>query len=317
MSLVTLGVRDLDVARRFYEALGWRGQEVERTVFFQAGGLVVVLWGREELAADLGAPDTEATFGGLALAHNVRSRPAVDTVLAEAAAAGATVTRPAAATFYGGYAGVFADPDGHAWEVAHNPGFPLSDDGSITVPELGGTDAPDLPGPHGPRDPHGPEDVSGHSAVSEATGARGVVVSAEREPDPDEVIDLYDSVGWSSYTRDRSTLLRGLAGSHLVLTARDDAGRLVGLARTLSDGATACYVQDVLVRPDTQRRGVGRALMAEMLRRYAGYQFFGLTTDAAGSEAAVASHPFYASLGLRPHEELGLAAFAVLPDPAP
>ena len=296
MSLVTLGVRDLAVSCRFYEALGWRGQEVERTVFFQAGGLVVVLWGREELAADLAVTDTAATFGGLALAHNLRSRQEVDAVLAEAAAAGATVTRPGADTSYGGYAGVFTDPDFHAWEVAYNPGFPLGDDGSVTVPDL--ADAPD---------PHGPRDVSSTS---------GVVVSAEQEPDPDEVIDLYDSVGWTSYTRDRATLLRGLAGSHLVLTARDGTGRLVGLARTVSDGATACYVQDLLVRSEAQRRGVGRALMTELLGRYAGCRFVGLTTDAAGTEDAAASHPFYSSLGLRPHSELGLAAFAV-PIPAP
>lgn len=142
MSLVTLGVRDVAVARRFYEALGWRGQEVELTVFFQAGGLVVVLWGREKLAAHLGLPDTAATFGGLALAHNVRDRSEVDTVLAEAVTAGASLTRPAAETSYGGYAGVFTDPDGHAWEVAHNPGFPLAEDGSITVPDLSPATSP-------------------------------------------------------------------------------------------------------------------------------------------------------------------------------
>ena len=147
LSLVTLGVRDLRRARRFYEALGWRGQEVEQTVFFQAGGLAVVLWGREQLAADCGLPDPDVDpdaggrehhgFGGTALAHNVRSRAQVDEVLAEAEAAGAVVTRSAAETFYGGYAGVFTDPDGHPWEVAWNPGFPLAADGSVTVPDLG------------------------------------------------------------------------------------------------------------------------------------------------------------------------------------
>jgi catechol 2,3-dioxygenase-like lactoylglutathione lyase family enzyme len=138
ISLVTLGVTDLARARAFYEALGWRGQEVQETVFFQAGGLVVVLWGRAALAADSGIEDAgTGGFGGMALAHNVRSPGEVDAVLAEALAAGATVTRPAAETFYGGYAGCFTDPDGHVWEVAHNPGFTLGADGALTVPDVG------------------------------------------------------------------------------------------------------------------------------------------------------------------------------------
>jgi catechol 2,3-dioxygenase-like lactoylglutathione lyase family enzyme len=138
ISLVTLGTTDLPRARAFYEALGWRGQEAEETVFFQAGGVVVVLWGRTALAADAGVADPGADgFGGMALAHNVRSRAEVDEVLAEAVTAGATVTRPAAETFYGGYAGCFTDPDGHVWEIAHNPGFPLGPDGALTVPDLG------------------------------------------------------------------------------------------------------------------------------------------------------------------------------------
>ena len=139
VSLVTLGVRDLDASRRFYAALGWHGQEVERTVFVQAGGCVVALWDRAALAADCGVEDTGARFGGVALAHNVRSRDEVDAVLAEAVAAGARLSRPAAETSYGGYAGVFTDPDGHPWEVSHNPGFALGDDGSVVLPDLGGT----------------------------------------------------------------------------------------------------------------------------------------------------------------------------------
>jgi uncharacterized glyoxalase superfamily protein PhnB len=138
VSLITLGVADLSRARAFYEQLGWRGQEVKETVFFQAGGMAVVLWGRRELARDAGVPDDAgADFGGVALAHNVRSRAEVDEVLASAAASGATITRPAAETFYGGYAGCFRDLDGHVWEIAHNPGFPLAEDGSLTVPDLG------------------------------------------------------------------------------------------------------------------------------------------------------------------------------------
>lgn len=137
VSLVTLGVADLTRARTFYEALGWSGQEVQETVFFQAGGMVLVLWGREALAADSGIDDTGRDgFGGVALAQNVRSEAEVDEVLSAAERAGATVTRPAAATFYGGYAGCFHDPDGHVWEVAHNPGFPLAEDGSLTLPDL-------------------------------------------------------------------------------------------------------------------------------------------------------------------------------------
>jgi catechol 2,3-dioxygenase-like lactoylglutathione lyase family enzyme len=128
-------VRDLDRARRFYESLGWHGQEVERTVFFQAGGLAVVLWGADQLAADAGVEPGEG-FGGVGVAHNVRSVAEVDEVLAAARSAGGSVTKPAHQTFYGGYAGYFADPDGHVWEIAYNPGFPLAADGSITVPRF-------------------------------------------------------------------------------------------------------------------------------------------------------------------------------------
>jgi catechol 2,3-dioxygenase-like lactoylglutathione lyase family enzyme len=136
LSLVTLGVVDLERARRFYEQLGWRGQEVEETVFFQAGGMALVLWGRDKLALDSGVDDVgPAPFSGVVLAHNVAS---VREVVEAAGAAGATVTRPPAPTFYGGYAGCFADPEGHLWEVAYNPGFTLEEDGSLTLPDFGG-----------------------------------------------------------------------------------------------------------------------------------------------------------------------------------
>jgi uncharacterized glyoxalase superfamily protein PhnB len=138
VSLITLGVDDLGRARRFYEALGWRGQEVEETVFFQAAGQAVVLWGRAKLAADAGIRDEGSDgFGGVALAQNVRSRDEVDEIVSAAAAAGAQVTRPPAETFYGGYAGYFRDPDGHVWEVAYNPGFALDDAGNLTLPTFG------------------------------------------------------------------------------------------------------------------------------------------------------------------------------------
>jgi catechol 2,3-dioxygenase-like lactoylglutathione lyase family enzyme len=138
ISLVTLGVADLARSREFYETLGWRGQEVEETYFVQAGTSAVVLWSRAKLADDAGVTDLgQDGFGGVTLAHNVHSRDEVDTIMAAAAAAGATVTKPAAETFYGGYAGYFADPDGHLWEIAHNPGFTLNADGSLTLPDFG------------------------------------------------------------------------------------------------------------------------------------------------------------------------------------
>ena len=135
--MVTLGVVDLPRARAFYEALGWQGQEVEETFFVQAGPLAVVLWGRDKLAADSGVEAGEPQpFGGIVLAHNLRSDAEVDALVAAAERAGARVTRPPAATFYGGYAGCFADPDGHLWEIACNPGIPLADDGAVQLPDF-------------------------------------------------------------------------------------------------------------------------------------------------------------------------------------
>jgi predicted lactoylglutathione lyase len=138
ISLVTLGVSDLPRAHAFYESLGWRGQEVEETVFFQAGSMAIVLWGAEKLADDagIGGPMSEG-FRGIALAQNVRSRAEVDEFIAAAETAGGVVTRRPAETFYGGYAGYFTDPDGHAWEIAYNPGFTLAQDGALTLPDFG------------------------------------------------------------------------------------------------------------------------------------------------------------------------------------
>ena len=132
LSLVTLGVRDLARARRFYEALGWTtgaGPD-DDVVFFQAGGTIVSLWGRDQLAEDTGVPDSGG-WGGITLAHNVRSPAEVDAVLQEAEAAGAKIAREGAETFWGGYSGVFLDLEGHAWEVAHNPHWTLREDGSV------------------------------------------------------------------------------------------------------------------------------------------------------------------------------------------
>ena len=137
VSLITLGSDDVRRARTFYERLGWQGQEVEETVFFQAGGVAIVLWDREKLALDCGLSDGRAAgFGGIALAQNLPSRAEVEELVRVAELAGAVVTRPAAETFYGGYAGVFTDPDGHAWEVAHNPGFSLTTDGALVLPDF-------------------------------------------------------------------------------------------------------------------------------------------------------------------------------------
>jgi uncharacterized protein len=135
VSLITLGVRDLARARAFYEALGWatRAAPADDVVFFQSGGLVVALWDRARLAEDSGVADGGG-YGGITLAHNVRSPAEVDAVLAEAAAAGATIARAGAETFWGGYSGVFVDPEGHSWEVAHNPGWELDADGSVRLP---------------------------------------------------------------------------------------------------------------------------------------------------------------------------------------
>jgi len=138
LSLVTLGVADVARAKAFYERLGWRGQEVAETVFLQAGGIAVVLWGRDKLARDCGLEDdSPPRFGGIALAHNVRSRAEVEEIVAAAQAAGATVTRAPSETFYGGYAAVFLDLDGHPWEIAHNPGFTLTEDGALVLPDFG------------------------------------------------------------------------------------------------------------------------------------------------------------------------------------
>lgn len=129
ISLVTLGVADLDRARAFYERLGWTPTgPTDEVVFFQAGGIVFGLWSRESLAEDSGLADPGG-WGGATVAHNVRSQAEVDSVIEEARAAGATISEEPAETFWGGYAGTFVDPDGHPWEVAHNPFWTITEDG--------------------------------------------------------------------------------------------------------------------------------------------------------------------------------------------
>lgn len=135
LSLVTLGTSNVNRARRFYEALGWAtgAGDDDDVVFFQAGGIVVALWDRAKLAEDSAVSDGGG-WGGVTLAYNTRSPEEVDSVIEEARAAGAAIGREPDETVWGGYSGVFIDPDGHPWEVAHNPRWTIEDDGSVTLP---------------------------------------------------------------------------------------------------------------------------------------------------------------------------------------
>ena len=132
--MITIGVADLERSRAFYEALGWHSDSKpeDGVVFFQSGSMVFALWSREELAKDSAVIDSGG-WGGVTLAYNVGSPAEVDGFLAKARDAGARIPRAGAETFWGGYSGVFIDPDGHPWEVAHNPGFAIADDGSISL----------------------------------------------------------------------------------------------------------------------------------------------------------------------------------------
>jgi predicted lactoylglutathione lyase len=137
VSLITLGVADLERSRKFYEQLGWRRSmaSAEGVVFFQAGGMALALFPRHELAKDANvAPDGHG-FSGMSLAYNARDREEVDSVLAEAEAAGAKVLKRAQHAFWGGYSGYFSDLDGFLWEVAWNPSFQITEDGSVVLPD--------------------------------------------------------------------------------------------------------------------------------------------------------------------------------------
>jgi catechol 2,3-dioxygenase-like lactoylglutathione lyase family enzyme len=135
MSAITLGVADLARARRFYEdGLGWRPAfAADEIVFYQTSSVVLALFGRADLAADAGVADDGGAPRGFTLAQNVADAAAVDGLLAEAAAAGAVILKPGAAQPWGGYAGKFADPDGHVWDVAWNPAWQLGDDGRVRI----------------------------------------------------------------------------------------------------------------------------------------------------------------------------------------
>jgi predicted lactoylglutathione lyase len=137
VSIVTLGVEDLKRSSEFYERLGWRRSmaKSEGIVFFQAGGMALALYPRQELAKDANVTSHGDGFRGTSLAYNARSRAEVDAVLEEAQAAGAKLVKPAQEAFWGGYSGYFSDPDGFLWEVAWNPFFPVAEDGSIRIPE--------------------------------------------------------------------------------------------------------------------------------------------------------------------------------------
>jgi uncharacterized protein len=138
VSLLTLGVADLERAQRFYEKMGWTRSKASvagEVAFYQAGAAALVLWGRKSLAEDAQVSPAGEGFRGVALAHNVRSKEEVDQILAAAAAAGGIVTKPGEdSPHFEGRTGYFADPDGHLWEIAWNPSFALAEDGSLSLP---------------------------------------------------------------------------------------------------------------------------------------------------------------------------------------
>ena len=136
LSLITLGIADLSRARRFYEALGWQtgADEGDDVVFFQAGCMVLALWDRAKLAEDSAVSDGGG-WGGITLAYNTRSPEEVDRFIEEARKAGATIGREPAETFWGGYSGIFIDPDGYPWEIAHHPRWTIEESGALTIPK--------------------------------------------------------------------------------------------------------------------------------------------------------------------------------------
>ena len=135
VSLITLGVGDLGRSKAFYAALGWvPSEEQEGVVFYQLHGMVLGLFGHTALAADQGRPDAKLGTGAMTLALNFPTKSGVDAAFEAAVAAGATALKRPEKVFWGGYSGYYADPDGHVWEVAMNPFWPLADDGSLTLP---------------------------------------------------------------------------------------------------------------------------------------------------------------------------------------
>jgi len=137
LSLVTLGVADVAKSRAFYEAWGWKASSASQpeVAFFQANGLALALFGRADLAKDAGMEDRPTGFAAISLAYNARSKAEADQVYARAVEAGACPIKPLQDVFWGGYSGYFADPDGHLWEVAWNPSFPLDEQGHLFLPD--------------------------------------------------------------------------------------------------------------------------------------------------------------------------------------
>jgi catechol 2,3-dioxygenase-like lactoylglutathione lyase family enzyme len=137
ISMITLGVADLDRARAFYAGLGWTVSKASQPtiVFMQGNGWALGLFERRALADDAGVENTAPGFSGITLAYNGRSKEEVDAVYAEAVTAGAKPVKPPHDVFWGGYSGYFADPDGHLWEVAWNPFFPLDERGNLWLPD--------------------------------------------------------------------------------------------------------------------------------------------------------------------------------------
>jgi uncharacterized protein len=133
VTVITLGYRDYQRARDFYTAMGWEVEwSDDDVIFFQAGPMILSVWDRAKLAKDSGVEDSGG-WGGVTLSYNVSSPEEVDEVLAQAKGAGGTVPRPGDKTFWGGYSGIFVDPEGHPWEVAHNPNWTLHEDGSVSL----------------------------------------------------------------------------------------------------------------------------------------------------------------------------------------
>lgn len=138
ISIVTLGVKDVQTSTAFYRRLGWspsESQSNESVSFFQTGSIIFGLYGRDALAEDARVDPPKDGFSGVTVAYNGRSKDEVDEVFAAAIEAGASALKKPEDVFWGGYSGYFADPDGHAWEVAWNPFFEINDDGSIVLPE--------------------------------------------------------------------------------------------------------------------------------------------------------------------------------------
>ncbi|MEV7967723.1 GNAT family N-acetyltransferase [Sphaerisporangium sp. NPDC088356] len=141
-----------------------------------------------------------------------------------------------------------------------------------------------------------------------------MIIAQETSFDEDEIFELYESVGWGPWTRDIAKVCRSLVNSHLVITARDESGKLLGLSRTVSDDEIVCYVQELLVNQQFHGQGIGRRLLEHLMDRYAHCRYFLLTTDHESTPEGESNHAFYRRLGLIEHHEQGLSAFGLKVD---